>query len=137
MSAVPTRPERRAWLFLAVAIVTEVTGSLTLKAALDAPWLYVIVVTGYVSAFACLAQVLKAGLSVGVAYGVWGAVGVALTAVLSWLIFGEPLTLVMVLGIVLIIAGVLCVELGSQLAQRRASRAKDPEAAVVADGVDA
>ncbi|OPZ41410.1 MAG: Inner membrane transport permease YbhR [Actinobacteria bacterium ADurb.BinA094] len=55
----------------------------------------------------------------GVAYGIWGASGVALTAILSTLIYGEPLTPIMVGGIVLIILGVLTIELGSQRAARQ------------------
>ena len=43
----------------------------------------------------------------------------ALTAVLAALLFGQPLTGVMILGLALIIGGVLTVELGSQAAQRK------------------
>ena len=102
----------KQWLFLGGAILTEVAGSLSLKAALTHPGFYAIVVTGYVTAFVLLWLALREGMPVGVAYGIWGAIGVALTAVLSMLIFGEALTPVMVIGIVLVIAGVLCVELG-------------------------
>lgn len=105
-------------MFLGLAILTEVAGSLSLKAALDNPVFYLVVVGGYVAAFTCLAQVLREGLSLGVAYGVWGAAGVALTAVLSTVIFGEPMTWVMGLGIAVIIAGVVCIELGAQAANR-------------------
>ena len=52
-------------------------------------------------------------MTVGKAYGIWGATGVALTAVLSAAIFGEPLTPLMGLGVLLVIAGVLLVEFGS------------------------
>ena len=52
-------------------------------------------------------------LYTGVAYGIWSAGGVAVTAIASRLLFGEPLTRTMVAGIVLIMAGVLLVELGS------------------------
>jgi small multidrug resistance pump len=72
-----------------------------------------VVVLGYLAAFVGLAVVLSRGMGVGVAYGIWGASGVALTAVLSALIFGEALTVVMLCGIALIIAGVLLVENGS------------------------
>lgn len=106
----------RAWLYLVAAIGTEVVATLSLKGALENPLLYVVVVGGYGAAFFFLSRVLHAGLSVGVAYGIWGACGVALTAVFSHLIFGEPLTGMMVLGIVVIIAGVLCIELGGRKA---------------------
>lgn len=101
------------WFLLSGAIVTEVAGSLSLKGALEHPVLYVVVVVGYLGAFVLLALVLRAGMPVGVAYGIWGAVGVALTALLSALIFGEPLTPLMIAGMALVIAGVLCVEIGS------------------------
>jgi small multidrug resistance pump len=108
-------------MLLAAAIVCEVAASLSLKAALDAPGWYAVVVPGYVGAFVLLSFVLRAGVPLGVAYGVWGASGVALTALLSSVVFGEALTPVMLAGIVLVIAGVLCVELGSQRAQRAAA----------------
>ena len=38
---------------------------------------------GYVVSFVLLARALGEGLGIGVAYGIWTAVGVALTAVLS------------------------------------------------------
>ena len=102
------------WLLLAGSILSEVTGSLSLKGALDRPGLYVLVAAGYIASFILLALVLRQGMALGVAYGIWGALGVATTAVMSSLIFDETLTALMGVGIVLIIAGVLTVELGSQ-----------------------
>jgi small multidrug resistance pump len=51
---------------------------------------------------------------VGVAYGIWGASGTAITAVLASVIFDDPFTVPIVVGIGLIIAGVLLVEFGSR-----------------------
>ncbi len=107
------------WLLLAGAIITEVAGSLSLKGALDEPMLYAVVLVGYGSAFVLLTLVLRAGIPIGVAYGIWGACGVALTALLSAVIFGEPLTPLMVAGMALVIAGVLCVEIGSGRARKK------------------
>ncbi|WP_345620741.1 DMT family transporter [Streptomyces ziwulingensis] len=109
----------KKWLLLTAAILLEVTATLSLRGALDHPALYVLVALGYVGCFAALAMVLRAGLALGVAYGIWGASGVALTAVLATVIFGDPLTAVMGVGIALVIAGVLCVELGAQAAHAR------------------
>jgi small multidrug resistance pump len=95
-----------------------VAGSLSLKGALEHPLLYVVVVGGYLSAFVLLALTLRAGVPIGVAYGIWGALGVALTALLSAVIFAEPLTPVMIVGMALVIAGVICVEIGSGHASR-------------------
>ena len=107
------------WVFLAGAIALEVTGSLSLKAAVDAPGFFALVAVGYIGAFTLLAGALKQGMPLGVGYGIWGAAGVALTAILSAVIFGEPLTALMTLGIAVVIGGVLCVELGSQAATKK------------------
>jgi small multidrug resistance pump len=52
-------------------------------------------------------------MGIGIAYGVWAAAGVALTAVAGKVLFAEPLTRVTGAGIGCIIAGVLLVELGA------------------------
>ena len=107
----------KRWSLLALAIVVEVAATLALKAALDAPGWYALVVVGYVGAFVLLTVCLRLGLAVGVTYGIWGAGGVTLTALLSAVIFGEALTPVMGLGMALIVGGVLVVEIGSQRAE--------------------
>lgn len=106
------------WLLLAAAILSEVTATLSLRGALDLPALYVVVVVGYVLTFALLAQVLRRGMGLGVAYGLWGAIGVVLTAGASAVLFGESLGALKISGILLIAAGVAVVELGSQRARR-------------------
>ena len=118
----------KPWLFLSGAIVTEVAGSLSLKAALEQPLFYSIVSVGYTAAFGLLWLALREGMPVGVAYGVWAAFGVALTALLSSLLFGEALTPVMLVGIGLVIAGVLCVELGRHPRSKSAATTTDDAA---------
>ena len=114
-----------AWPTLGGAIISEVSATLALRQALNQPGFYVMVGIGYVLAFILLSLTLKAGMPLGVAYGLWGALGVALTAVLSMLVFGEPITVLVALGIALIMAGVLLVEVG---AQRAGTQDKDGEA---------
>jgi small multidrug resistance pump len=101
------------WLYLAVAILVEVVATLALRVAAAGrrTW-YVGVVAGYVASFVLLSLALGEGLGIGVAYGIWTAVGVALTALASRLLFDEPLTRTMTLGIALIAAGVVLLELG-------------------------
>jgi len=101
------------WLLLLAAILLEVTATLSLRAALDHSAWFVAVAIGYPAAFTALSFVLRRGMGVSVAYGIWAAAGVALTAVLAAIIFGDPLTATMGLGIALVIGGVLLVELGS------------------------
>lgn len=104
------------WLFLAGAIISEVTATLSLKGALHHTWLYALVVVGYLAAFTCLDMALRRGMMLGTAYGIWGALGVASTAAFSSMIFHERLTVLSGVGIMLIIGGVLIVETGSQKA---------------------
>ena len=111
----------KKWLFLVGAIASEVTGSLALKAAVDAPGFYAVVVAGYTGSFLGLFASLRRGMTMGVGYGIWGATGVAATAVMSWVLFEEPITPMMGAGLVMVMAGVLLVELGSQAAQKSRS----------------
>ena len=108
------------------AILSEVTATLALRAAVDAPGWYALTVVGYVAAFGLLALTLEAGTPVGVAYGIWAATGVALTAVLAWPLFGEVLHPLTVGGIALIVVGVVLVEVGSHRATRRRRQAPEP-----------
>ncbi len=103
------------WLLLAGAILSEVTATISLKLSDGFSKIVpsIIVVVGYVSAFILLSQVLKRGMSIGVAYGVWAAVGVGLVALVGALFLGDTLTLVQVGGLVLVAGGVLALELGA------------------------
>lgn len=102
------------WLFLAGAIICEVIGTISLRmAATGQRAYYAVVAVGYLLAFTFLTLTLDEGLDLGVAYGIWAASGVALTAIASRALFHEPLTPLMMGGIALIISGVLLVELSS------------------------
>ncbi|MEN3374137.1 multidrug efflux SMR transporter [Dechloromonas sp. ZS-1] len=96
------------WLYLAVAIVSEVIATSALKAAegFTRPWPSLLVVIGYGIAFYCLSVVLRT-LPVGVAYAIWSGVGVALVALVGWLVYGQSLDLPAILGLGLIVAGVV------------------------------
>ena len=99
---------------LVLAILFEVSATLCLRMAAGGSRLWWLAIgLGYVLAFSMLSLTLAEGTPLGVAYGVWAAAGVALTAILSRVLFKEPLTRVMSLGIVLIIVGVLLIELGA------------------------
>lgn len=103
------------WPYLILAILFEVASTLALRVAAGGrrTW-YVGVVAGYVVSFLLLTLALQEGLGIGVAYGIWSAVGVALTALASRWLFDEPLTLLMGVGLALIAAGVLLIETGAQ-----------------------
>lgn len=112
----------KVWILLLAAVLSEAAAALSLKAALDTPLWYSVVVIGYSASFVLLSMILRAGAPIGKIYGMWAASGIALTAVLGTVIFGEPMTVLMVAGIALVIGGVLLVEFGSGRAKIMADR---------------
>lgn len=103
-----------AWIYLSSAIMFEVIGTLSLRMAVaGSRWWYTLVITGYILAFSLLSLTLQAGMALGVAYGIWSAVGVALTALAGRVLFKERFTWLMGVGVVLIIGGVLLIEIGA------------------------
>lgn len=96
------------WLLLSVAIVAEVFGTSFLKASegFSKFWPSVAVIVGYMVAFYFLALSLKF-IPVGIAYAIWAGVGVVLIALIGWVVFDQSLDLPAMIGITLIIAGVI------------------------------
>lgn len=105
------------WLFLGVAIIAEVIATSFLKASEGfTKWVpSLIVAVGYLIAFYFLALSLKQ-IPIGIAYAVWAGLGVVLIALTSWIFYGQKLDWPAVLGIGLILAGVLIINLFSKTA---------------------
>jgi small multidrug resistance pump len=101
-------------LILVLAILSEVVGTVALKASEGFARLgpNVLVVIGYGLSFYFLALALKQ-IPLGVAYAIWSGLGTAGAVVAGILLWRESLTLVGVVGIVLIIAGVILLNLFS------------------------
>lgn len=112
----PASRPRSAWPPLLVAIVLEVSATLSLRAvSTGGPWWWLcVVVLGYGGSFWLLGIVLTRGMPVGVAYGIWSAIGVALTALAAAALFAEALSPLSLTGLGVIIAGVLLAELGTR-----------------------
>jgi len=103
------------WLILAGAILTEVAATLSLRASeglRKKRWIAPVALF-YIAAFSLLTIALAEGMPVGIAYGIWAASGVALTAIGARVFFKERLTWRMTAGIALIAVGVLVIELGT------------------------
>lgn len=105
------------YLYLAMAIIAEVIGTLALKASEEftRPIPSVIVVIGYSVAFYLLSLVLKT-VPVGVAYAIWSGMGIVLIAGLSIVLFKQIPDWPAVLGMGLIILGVVVIQLFSKTA---------------------
>jgi small multidrug resistance pump len=104
------------WIFLSIAIVCEVIGTSALKASdgFTRLWPSVIVIVGYAAAFYFLSLTLKT-IPVGVAYAVWAGAGVALIALIGWLYFGQTLDAPAIIGMLLIVAGVVVLNVFSDI----------------------
>lgn len=102
------------WLYLLVAIAGEVIGTTALKASdgFTRAGPTALVVIGYAVAFYFLALVLRT-VPLGVTYAIWSGVGVAAVTLIGWLVYGQRLDLPAVIGIGLIVAGVLVLNLWS------------------------
>ncbi|QOR40402.1 multidrug efflux SMR transporter [Billgrantia diversa] len=106
-----------AFVYLALAIVAEVVATSALKATDGftrlAPSL--VVVVGYTIAFFMLSLVLRT-IPVGIAYAIWAGLGIVLVALVGVVVYGQRPDLPAVLGIGLIIAGVVVIQLFSRIA---------------------
>lgn len=102
-----------AWALLVLAVVSEVTATVSLRFSMGGrrSWL-IVVVAAYALAFFSLAVILRLGMPLGVAYGIWSASGVAVTAVIGHRLFGEKLGPRALAGIALIVVGVLLIDMG-------------------------
>jgi small multidrug resistance pump len=105
----------KQWMYLFIAIVSEVIATSALKATADFTklWPSIIVVVGYVSAFYFLSLTLRT-IPVGIAYAIWSGVGVALIALVAWLLYGQTLDAPAFIGIGLIVSGVVVLNVFSK-----------------------
>ena len=101
------------YLFLSLAIGAEVLATSFMKSTegFTRLWPTVACLTGYAISFTALAMCVKT-LPVGVVYAVWSALGTAAIVAIGAAFLGEPLTTPKVIGVSLIIAGVVTVNLG-------------------------
>jgi len=103
------------WFYLAIAIVAEVMATTALKFTEGftklAPSL--LVVLGYGGAFYFLSKVLNQ-IPISVAYAIWSGVGLALVGLVGWIWLGQKLDTGALVGIGLIIAGVVVINVFSQ-----------------------
>ena len=103
------------WIFLSIAIISEVIATSCLKASegFTRFWPSVVVIIGYLLAFYLLSLTLKT-IPVGIAYAVWSGVGIVLIAMVGWLFLGQKLDMPAIIGLVFIITGVMVINIFSQ-----------------------
>lgn len=103
------------WVFLSIAIISEVIATSCLKASegFTRFWPSVVVVIGYLLAFYLLSLTLKT-IPVGIAYAVWSGIGIVLIAMVGWLFLGQKLDMPAIIGLVFIITGVMVINVFSR-----------------------
>ena len=108
----------RTYLPLLAAIVLEVIATSALQASqqFTRPWPTLLMALGYLGAFFFLSLALR-GIPVGIAYAIWSGLGIVLISAVGWVVFGQKLDLPAMIGLGLILAGVLVVNLFSSSAR--------------------
>jgi len=104
-----------AYLFLTLAIIAEVIGTMALKATNGFTIILpsAIVLVAYAAAFVLLSFCLRE-IPVGIAYGIWAGIGIVLVTVAGALIYKQIPDLPAVIGLLLIVAGVTVIHLFSK-----------------------
>ena len=103
------------YVLFAIAIIAEVvaTSALAKTDGFTQFWPTALAVVGYGVAFFLLAQVMRT-MPVGIVYAIWSGAGIVLVALAGWLLFGQKLDLAAIIGLAMIIAGVLVINLLSK-----------------------
>lgn len=104
----------RIYLILAVAILAEVIGTTALARSdgFTRPAAALVSVLAYAIAFWLLSLALRV-MPTGVVYALWSGLGIVLITAVAWVGYGQKLDFAAVLGLILILAGVLVINLFS------------------------
>jgi len=102
------------YIYLAVAILSEVTATTALKlsATFTKLWPSIVVFIGYVTSLVFLSLTLRT-MPVGIAYAIWAGMGTALIALGGVFMLGQTLDAAAIIGIALIVAGVVVINVCS------------------------
>lgn len=103
------------WIYLGIAIITEVMASSALRASDGftrvGPTL--LLIFGYGVSFYFLSLTLRT-IPMGIAYAVWSGVGMFLICMVGWLVFEQKLDLPAIVGLAFIILGVIILNVFSK-----------------------
>ncbi|PTA91963.1 QacE family quaternary ammonium compound efflux SMR transporter [Kosakonia sp. H7A] len=106
---------KEALIFLGIAIVVEVIATTALKSSDSFTRLLpsIISIAGYCIAFWCLTIPMRT-IPTGIIYAIWSGAGIVLIGIVGWLVHGQKLDFPAMLGMGLIIAGVVIINLFSK-----------------------
>ncbi len=105
----------KAYLFLFFAILLEIIGTSALKISeqFTKPLPATVAIIAYITAFYFLSITLKT-IPVGIAYAIWSGIGIVFISIIGVVYFKQSLDFPAILGLILIIAGVLIINLFSK-----------------------
>ncbi|MGY4674345.1 DMT family transporter [Ursidibacter arcticus] len=104
-----------AWVLLFISICAEICGTTALKHSdgFTKPLPTILALNAFLIAFYLVSIVFKT-LPVGLVYAIWSGTGIVLTAVIAYFAFGQKPDLAGFIGMAMIIAGVLVINLFSK-----------------------
>lgn len=105
-----------AWVYLSIAIVSEVVGTSFLKQSEGFSVLVpsIISLSAYGLALFMLSLAVK-DIELGIAYAIWAGVGTALIVLIGWLVFHQSIDAAAVVGVGMIVGGVVVINAFSSL----------------------
>ena len=105
------------WLYLVLAIAFETIGTTALKtsAGFTRLWPSLLTLGCFFAALFLLSLVLRT-VPIGVTYAIWSGLGIVLIAVIGRLVFGQSLDAPAVIGMALIVAGIVIMQVFSNTA---------------------
>ena len=114
------------WLFLGLAIVSEIGGTILLKYSngFEIWYFSLMCIFFYAVAIFFLSISLKA-IELGIAYSIWSGLGTAAAAVLGAFLFGEFLLVVQYIGIIIIVSGVILINVGPNIFAHKPSESTE------------
>ena len=103
------------WILLALAIVAEITGTLSMKWASvsDGSTGFILMLVMITLSYIFLSFAVKK-IALGVAYALWEGVGILLITLFSVMIFDETLTTMKIAGLTTLVAGIVLIKSGTR-----------------------
>ncbi|MDX8397313.1 MAG: multidrug efflux SMR transporter [Mariprofundaceae bacterium] len=107
-----------AYIYLSIAIIAEVIATSSLKASGEFTrlWPSLLVITGYAVSFYFMTLTLRT-IPVGITYAIWSGMGIVLVAIVAALWYKQIPDVAALLGMGLIIAGVVIIQMFSKTVQ--------------------
>lgn len=103
-----------AWVLLLLAIFSEIIGTLAMKwsSVDESATGYLIMLAMIACSYIFLSFAVKK-IALGVAYALWEGIGIVLITLFSVQLFGEPLSLMKIVGMTVLIVGIMLIKTGT------------------------